>query len=160
MVMTGLFDFRDCLRRPHLDDAMVSVLPGWPVVLLPAFLGMAMLAALGVSLWLSVANVEFRDVQHAMPFLIQVWMFATPIVYPASLVPGHWRLVYTRLIRWSSSSKVFAGASRRTSTGARHQSRFRLSDRAGIVRQRPSGFRSVHSQFHRSRMIRAIGGPR
>ena len=53
-----------------------------------------MLAAFGISLWLSVANVEFRDVQHAMPFLIQAWMFVTPIVYPATLIPPQWRLAY------------------------------------------------------------------
>ncbi len=95
MVMTGLFDFVIAFGVLILMMLWYVVLPGWPVVLLPAFLGLAVLAALGVSLWLSVANVEFRDVQHAMPFLIQVWMFATPIVYPASLVPGHWRLVYS-----------------------------------------------------------------
>jgi lipopolysaccharide transport system permease protein len=95
MVMTALFDFVIAFGVLILMMLWYAVLPGWPVLLLPAFLGLAVLAALGVSLWLSVANVEFRDVQHAMPFLIQVWMFATPIVYPASLVPGHWRLVYS-----------------------------------------------------------------
>ena len=49
---------------------------------------------LGVSLWLSVVNVEYRDVQQAMPLLTQAWMFATPVVYPASLVPEAWRPLY------------------------------------------------------------------
>lgn len=43
---------------------------------------------------LSALNVQYRDVQHAIPFLIQLWMFATPVVYPASVVPERWRLVY------------------------------------------------------------------
>ena len=51
------------------------------------------IAALGVGMWLSALNVQYRDVQHAVPFLIQIWMFATPVVYPASLVPDRWRLL-------------------------------------------------------------------
>lgn len=51
-------------------------------------------AATGVGMWLSALNVQYRDVQHAVPFLIQLWMFATPVVYPASQVPERWRLVF------------------------------------------------------------------
>jgi lipopolysaccharide transport system permease protein len=92
--LTGLFDFAIAFAVQILMMLWYRVLPGWPILLIPAFLSLAVLAALGVSLWLSVANVEFRDVHHAMPFLIQIWMFATPIVYPASLVPPQWRLLY------------------------------------------------------------------
>jgi lipopolysaccharide transport system permease protein len=91
MVLTSLFDFAIAFVVLVVMMVWFRVAPGWPVVLLPAFLGLAVLAALGISLWLSVANVEF---QHAMPFLIQAWMFATPIVYPATLVPPQWQLVY------------------------------------------------------------------
>jgi lipopolysaccharide transport system permease protein len=45
-------------------------------------------------MWLAALNVQYRDVQHAVPFLIQIWMYATPVVYPASLVPDRWRLLY------------------------------------------------------------------
>ena len=51
-------------------------------------------AATGVGMWLAALNVQYRDVQHAVPFLIQVWMFATPVVYPASVVPEKWRLLF------------------------------------------------------------------
>lgn len=51
-------------------------------------------AATGVGMWLSALNVQYRDVQHAVPFLIQLWMFATPVVYPASEVPERWRLLF------------------------------------------------------------------
>lgn len=51
-------------------------------------------AATGVGMWLSALNVQYRDVQHAIPFAIQLWMYATPVVYPASLVPERFRLVY------------------------------------------------------------------
>lgn len=53
------------------------------------------IAATGVGMWLAALNVQYRDVQHAVPFLIQLWMFATPVVYPASVVPERWRLVFS-----------------------------------------------------------------
>jgi len=61
---------------------------------LPFLASLAFLTALGVGLWLSALNVRYRDVQHAVPFLIQIWMFATPIAYPSSLLPEPWRTVY------------------------------------------------------------------
>jgi lipopolysaccharide transport system permease protein len=51
-------------------------------------------AATGIGMWLSALNVQYRDVQHAVPFLMQLWMFATPVVYPASVVPERWQLVF------------------------------------------------------------------
>jgi homopolymeric O-antigen transport system permease protein len=63
------------------------------VLLVPLSVLMA-LAALGVGMYLSALNVRYRDVQHALPFAIQLWMFATPVVYPASLVPAKWKLVF------------------------------------------------------------------
>jgi lipopolysaccharide transport system permease protein len=52
-----------------------------------------MLLALGVGMWLSALNVKYRDIRFAVPFMIQLWMFASPIIYPASLVPAKWRWV-------------------------------------------------------------------
>lgn len=66
----------------------------WKVVTLPAFILLAMLTAMGLSLFTSAMNVKYRDVGHAIPFVIQIWMFASPIVYPVSLVPEKWRLLY------------------------------------------------------------------
>ena len=54
-----------------------------------------MLTALAIGLWLSPLNAKYRDVGHTIPFLIQVWMFASPVVYPVSLIPESWRLVYS-----------------------------------------------------------------
>jgi lipopolysaccharide transport system permease protein len=64
------------------------------VLVLPAFILLAIVTALGVSLWLAAVNVQFRDVRHTVPFLTQFWMFATPIAYPSSLLPEPWRTVY------------------------------------------------------------------
>ena len=64
------------------------------VIWLPFFIALAFVTALGIGLWLSALNVEFRDVRHAIPFLTQLWMFATPIAYPSSLLPEQWRTLY------------------------------------------------------------------
>ena len=64
------------------------------VVWLPLFIALAFATALGVGLWLSALNVHFRDVRHVVPFLTQLWMFATPIAYPSSLLPEKWRTLY------------------------------------------------------------------
>lgn len=70
-------------------------LPTWRLVALPGAIALTMLSALAVGLWLSALNVRYRDVGHAVPFLVQVWMFASPVAYPASLVPEQWRLLYS-----------------------------------------------------------------
>jgi lipopolysaccharide transport system permease protein len=56
--------------------------------------GLALITCLGVGLWLSALNVRYRDIRHIVPFLVQVWLFATPIAYPASLIDEPWRTVY------------------------------------------------------------------
>ena len=65
--------------------------PGPLVVLLPVFLLLAFLLALGVSLWLAGATISYRDVSFALPFLTQLWMYATPVIYPVTFVPEEWR---------------------------------------------------------------------
>lgn len=64
------------------------------VLWLPLFLLLAVTTSLGVGLWLSAMNVQFRDVRHVVPFLVQFWLFATPIAYPSSLIPEAWRVMY------------------------------------------------------------------
>ena len=66
----------------------------WKVITLPGFILFAMLTAIGISFFTSAMNVRYRDVGHAIPFLIQIWMYASPIVYPLSLVPERWRGLY------------------------------------------------------------------
>ena len=66
----------------------------WKVVTLPVFILLAMLTALGLSLFTSAMNAKYRDVGHAIPFVIQIWMYLSPIVYPVSLVPERWRWIY------------------------------------------------------------------
>lgn len=66
----------------------------WKVITLPGFVLIAMLTATGVGLFVSATNVKYRDVGHAIPFVVQIWMFVSPIVYPVSLVPERWKLLY------------------------------------------------------------------
>ena len=68
--------------------------PGVNVIALPIFIVMAVATALGVGLWLSVLNVKYRDVAHTVPFLVQIWMYASPVVYPLAIVPEQWHGIY------------------------------------------------------------------
>jgi lipopolysaccharide transport system permease protein len=70
-----------------------GVVPTASVVLLPLLLLLTTLLALGVGMWMSALNVKYRDIRYALPLLIQLWMFASPIIYPASLMPQRWRWV-------------------------------------------------------------------
>lgn len=69
-------------------------LPSMAVVWLPLFVGLAFLAALAIGLWLAALNVQYRDVTHVIPFLVQVGLFASPVAYPSSMVPAAWQGVY------------------------------------------------------------------
>ena len=71
-----------------------NIAPTWRLVALPGFVALALLSALAMGLWLSALNVRYRDVGHAVPFLIQIWMFASPVAYPSTLVPERWQVLY------------------------------------------------------------------
>lgn len=64
------------------------------IIWLPAFILLALATSLGVGLWLSALNVQYRDFQYTVPFLIQLWLFASPVVYPSTLLPEPYRIIY------------------------------------------------------------------
>lgn len=68
----------------------------WNMLWLPALVFLALIAALAVGLWLAALNVQYRDVQHMIPFLLQAWMYASPVVYSIDVIPNHgpWRIIY------------------------------------------------------------------
>ncbi len=70
------------------------ITPGPSIVWLPALMLLALATAASVGVWLAALNVRYRDVRYVVPFVVQLWMFATPVAYPASLVPARWRAVY------------------------------------------------------------------
>lgn len=94
MIVSPLIDFALSLLLLFGLLLYAGIPITWKVFTLPLFVLIAMLTALGVGLLLSTANVKYRDVGHAIPFLIQIWMFLSPIVYPVSLVPERWKLFY------------------------------------------------------------------
>jgi lipopolysaccharide transport system permease protein len=93
-VLAGLLDFGIAFIVLIGMMLFYGIVPTAAILTLPLFLLLAMLTALGVGLWLSALNVQYRDVRYAMPFLIQFWLFASPVAYPASLVPEPWRALY------------------------------------------------------------------
>lgn len=93
-VLSGAVDF--AIAFAVLLGMMLFWGAAWTLKMLwlPLFLLLGAVTALGVGLWLSALNVQFRDVRYAVPFLVQLWMFSTPIVYSSSLLPEPWRTLY------------------------------------------------------------------
>lgn len=69
-------------------------IPTINIVWLPAFILLALATSLGVGLWLSALNVQYRDFQYTVPFIVQLWLYSSPVVYASSLVPEEYRLIY------------------------------------------------------------------
>jgi lipopolysaccharide transport system permease protein len=93
-VCAGMVDFALAFSVLLILGLSYHVRPTLNIIWLPAFVLLALITALGVGLWLSALNVKYRDVKYVVPFLTQVWMFATPIAYPSSLLSAKWRIVY------------------------------------------------------------------
>jgi lipopolysaccharide transport system permease protein len=93
-VLSGLLDFGISFAVLLALMAYYRIVPSRAVVWLPLFALLAVLTALGVGLWLSALNAMYRDVRYVVPFLVQFWMFASPVAYPSSLVPEKWRWLY------------------------------------------------------------------
>ena len=93
-VLGGLVDF--CIAFVVMLGMMFyyGIVPTAAALTLPLFLVLAIATALAVGLWFSALNVEYRDVRYVMPFLVQFWLFITPIAYSSSLVPEKWRVLY------------------------------------------------------------------
>ncbi len=94
-VLSPMIDFAISFMILAVMMIWYGILPGWGVFTLPLFLLLATLTALAVGLWLAALNVRYRDVGHAIPFLAQLWLFASPVAYPVSVVPEAWRWLYS-----------------------------------------------------------------
>jgi lipopolysaccharide transport system permease protein len=93
-VAVGLVDFLIAFLVLLVLMAGYRIAPSPTILAVPVLTILVAAASLGAGLWLSALNVTYRDVRHAVPFLIQVWFFATPVAYATSSVPANWRLVY------------------------------------------------------------------
>jgi homopolymeric O-antigen transport system permease protein len=94
-VVSGIVDFALSLSILAGMMAWYGVVPTWGIVTLPLFLLLACLTALAFGLWLSALNVRYRDIGHTVPFLVQLWTFASPIAYPVSRIPEKIRILYS-----------------------------------------------------------------
>jgi lipopolysaccharide transport system permease protein len=93
-VLSGIVDFVLAFSVLLIMMFFYGIIPTWNIVWLPAFIILTLMTSLGVGLWLSALNVQFRDVRYTVPFLIQFWLFSTPIAYPSSLLFEPWRTAY------------------------------------------------------------------
>lgn len=94
-VLPGLVDFVISFLLLMVMMVVYRIPPTVEIIFLPFALLLALITALGVGLWLSALHVQYRDVQYIAPFLIQIWMYATPIIYPISAIPIKWRWLYS-----------------------------------------------------------------
>lgn len=94
-ILSPLIDFAISFGLLAAMMVWYGVTPGWGLMALPVFMALTILTALAVGLWLAALNVRYRDVGHAIPFVIQLWMFVSPVAYPVSMIPEHWRALYS-----------------------------------------------------------------
>jgi lipopolysaccharide transport system permease protein len=90
-VGTGLVDFGIASSVLVLLMAYYRIAPTWNLLMFPVVVFLTVVLTLGLGLWSAALNVRYRDVRHLLPFVMQVWMFLTPVIYPLSMVPERWR---------------------------------------------------------------------
>lgn len=93
-VLSPLMDFAIAFCILILMMIYFQITPTLNIIWLPAFILLALITSLGIGLWLSALNAMYRDFQYVVPFMIQIWMFASPVVYPASMIPEKYQLLY------------------------------------------------------------------
>jgi len=93
-ILSPLVDFVVAFSILILMMVYYGFAPTLNVIFLPLFIVFAVITSLSVGLWLSALNVKYRDFQYTIPFLIQIWLFASPVVYPSSLLPEKWQILY------------------------------------------------------------------
>lgn len=93
-VLSGLVDFAIGFVVLLMLTVWYGVFPPITILFVPVFILLALVTALGVTMWLSAMNVQYRDVRYVIPFLVQFWLFATPVAYPSSLLPEPWKTLY------------------------------------------------------------------
>ena len=94
-IVVALVDFGVNLAMLFLLMAWYGFVPGWRILLLPAFVGLAALASLGPALWLTALNVKYRDFRYVVPFVVQFGLYVSPVGFSSSAIPPTWRLCYS-----------------------------------------------------------------
>jgi lipopolysaccharide transport system permease protein len=94
-VITSFVDFLISGGILVLLVVWYQFLPGWRILTLPLFIGIAFSASMGCGLWLTALNVRYRDFRYIVPFIVQFGLFISPVGFSSSIVPGKWRLLYS-----------------------------------------------------------------
>ena len=94
-VAVGLVDF--AINLVMLATLMIwyQFVPGWQIMLLPLFIALALAVGLGLGLWFTALNVKYRDIRYVIPFVVQFGLYVSPVGYSSSIIPEHWRLLYS-----------------------------------------------------------------
>ncbi len=93
-ILSPLIDFMIAFAILIVMMLYYGFIPTINIIWLPLFILLALMTSMGVGLWLSAFNVQYRDFQYTLPFLIQLWLFASPVVYPSTILPGSYRWIY------------------------------------------------------------------
>ena len=93
--LSGLVDLAIAFGVLCVMLAWYGVVPGWQVVFLPLLILIAMMTALSVGLWLTALNVKYRDIGLMVPFVVQIWMYSSPVAYSMTIVPAQWQWIYS-----------------------------------------------------------------
>nr|WP_225908146.1 ABC transporter permease [Hyphomonas sediminis] len=93
-VIAPFLDFLIAFAVMIILMLVMGVTPTWRLIAVVPFIALAAMLALGVSLWLAPINVRYRDVKHTLTFMLQIWMYASPVVYSSDLVPDEWHWAY------------------------------------------------------------------
>jgi lipopolysaccharide transport system permease protein len=103
--LNGLFDLAIGTAFLLLMMLYYGVIPGWQLLLAPLFVAMIFFLALGASMFLAALNVRYRDVKHAIPFVVQLGIFLTPVIYPVTFLPAEYR----GLLAWNPMAGIIEG---------------------------------------------------
>jgi lipopolysaccharide transport system permease protein len=94
-IVVALIDLAICFGLFAAMMAWYQFAPTWRIALLPAFVAIAFLAALGPGLWITAINVKYRDFRFVIPFIVQLGMYVSPVAFSSSVIPAEWRLLYS-----------------------------------------------------------------
>jgi lipopolysaccharide transport system permease protein len=93
-VIVSFVDFAISMVLLGVLMAIYRVWPGWPILMLPVFTGLALVASAGAGIWLAALNVKYRDFRYVVPFIVQFGLYLSPVGFSSNIVPEKWRLVY------------------------------------------------------------------
>jgi lipopolysaccharide transport system permease protein len=94
-VIVSFVDFAISMVLLGVLMAIYKVWPGWPILMLPVFTALALLASAGAGIWLAALNVKYRDFRYVVPFIVQFGLYLSPVGFSSNIVPSQWRLLYS-----------------------------------------------------------------